>query len=750
MKGKYAIVNGQVVDFNKLVDVYDLGIDDLKSRLKSIIESTCEKYEGRLLDHFSDTSKTVFKNPVNALKFVVDIHKKLALTPRIPYRSSINYGEISFDSDGIYGDTAVEVNELIEICTEGASLLTEKMHNELKDNTSVKLNLVGSSLLKSKNEAQEIYCIAEDGFYVPTQMELSDKSKNKNSIAVLPFHNTSSDKELDYICDGLAEEVIDSLTKVPDIFITARSSSFTFKNQDVSILEISRKLNVNYIIDGSIRRRNQDYRISYQLVDALTGYNIVSDSILSDFDNLYNSETIIVRKILEYFNKDTEENQVADEYYIDPNAYSYYLKGKHILAQWTPDSGEKAIQYFNRALDLVDDYALAYAGLSMCYMHYSISGRDFAESMKKSLYYAEKSIEADTTIPDGYIAKAISVFWAGKWYVPDFEKNITTALAISPCNAEIRMFNGMLFLFKGDKRRALSELKLARQLDPQSYGIKLRLGIVEYLNKEYQDAYNTFLTFPETPNIFTYKRIRLAWCAIMLHQYNKAIELLDETVDNYEFYNMINGSYLAAYHGLKDEANFFKYKEIIENQPKDDNSYLFNMSLLYRLLNNKEQAILHLEKTMQNPLFLFMFPQYDEFWELYHDEPLFKELIVSKYNSKDNKLVKIQSDTKESIEIRITDLLYVEAQDNYTDIVFKDKNKVKNKILRATLSHIEKQLEGNNIFRCHRSYIINSETDFEIKKADHKMYLTHPNLDISIPVSRSKEKEIKELFKSGF
>jgi TolB-like protein len=378
----------------------------------------------------------------------------------------------------------------------------------IKGNTDYSFIHIGSSLFKGANEPTEIYALAGSGLYIPSQSELNLGAKNSNSIAILPFHNTSSEKELDYICDGIAEEIIDSLSKVKDLLVTARSSSFIFKNKEVSIQDISRKLNVSYVLDGSIRKRNDEYRISYQLVDCSTGFNTITDTLSADFKTLYDTEKNISKNILDYFNKDDNgiKPGTEDSFNVNPEAYSYYLQAKYLSSNWQVEFVQQAIKLFEKALEIVPNYALAFAGLSMTHIHMAVNQfADVKESLDKAIVYADKAIAADNNIADGFIAKAIAGFWSGQWYVPDFEINITKALSLSPCNAEIRMFNGMLFLFKGDLIRALSELLLAKQLDPHSVGINLRLGIVQYLTTNYEDAFNTFLSLPDSPKVKTYK-----------------------------------------------------------------------------------------------------------------------------------------------------------------------------------------------------------------------------------------------------
>ncbi len=743
MESSKIIFIGKIVDLHTANTGVNDDFDDLKTSAKLILDSLGMKYGGELLSSNSEDISMEFKYPENAVSFAIRAFNSLSQNSRFTLKSGICSGidEPSYNK----ADSNTIAHKLSKISPDGSILVTKYIFSSLQNFKEFKLCHIGELFLKETGFPVDVYALSDHGLYVPSLDELTHKSKKKNSIAVLPFHNTSSEKELNYICDGIAEEVIDSLTKSKELFVTARSSSFVFKNKEVSILDISRKLNVSYVLDGSIRKRQDNYRISYQLVDCSTGYNVISDTLDATFDDLYDNEIEISRAVVKYFNPNLpEENSENEGFYLDPKAYSYYLKGKQLVTHWELSKVKEAVKLFEKALEISPDYALAYAGLSVAYAHMGINKfADFRDSISKAIKFADKSIAADNTIPDGYISKAISAFWMGNWFVPDFETNITNALAISPCNAEIRMFNGMLFLIKGELKRSLSELLLAKQLDPYSQSVNIRLGLVQYLNREYEDAFNTFLYLLKYDYNRTYNIIRVVWCCIQLKQYHKALEFLDKADTDYEYSNLIFSTYLVIYAALKDDVKFYEYKDIIEQQPKDETCTNYNHAVLYKLLGQNEEAIEYLEKTLDDPLFLFTFMQYDEFWEEYHEHPRFMKLIASKYRGKGNQFIKIESETKEFVEIKISDFLYAEAQDNYTLIVYKDKNNRIEKILRATLSHVEDQLRLQNIIRCHRSYIFNPGAGFKYHKTGNRAHLKLPERDIVIPVSRSNEKEVK-------
>ncbi|PLX17297.1 MAG: hypothetical protein C0599_13870, partial [Salinivirgaceae bacterium] len=575
MKGNHTILFGDVLDFGHLIQSYGDKADELKNRHKSIVHTLVERYDGHLLDFFTDSTKAVFKDTSNAIHCARELINKFSIEPRIPYRVSLNYGFVEYGDEGIFGKPAEVTSRLLKITSEGSVLCTQNLMGQLGENSNIQLQHIGSTFLKDIEEPQEVYCLAEEGMYIPSQYELIEKTKKKNSIAVLPFQNSSSEKELDYICEGIAEEIIDTLTNSKELFVTARSSSFMLKQQDLSLLDVSKKLNVSYIVDGVIRKKFDSYRIAFQLIDCSTGYNVVSETFEVTFDKLYNTEKEISRAIIQYFSKDESVELVEEEVYIDPKAYSYYLKGRHLTFQWKKDAALQAIAYYKNALEIVPNYAIAFSGLSICNVHCALSGFiEYPIAIQDAIQYADKSIEADPNRYEGYIAKALASFWKGYWYVPDFEENVEKALALNPSDAEIRMFNAMLYLLRDrDLEKAEIELKLAYELDPYSNMVIIRLGLVQYLKRDYHAAYNTFTILLKDKEYRAYTSIRLAWCCLMMGDYDKAlIHLKDENKD-YEYYNMVLGTYLVIYTNKKDEEGFFKYRDIIESLPETDLTY---------------------------------------------------------------------------------------------------------------------------------------------------------------------------------
>jgi DNA-binding LytR/AlgR family response regulator len=198
---------------------------------------------------------------------------------------------------------------------------------------------------------------------------------------------------------------------------------------------------------------------------------------------------------------------------------------------------------------------------------------------------------------------------------------------------------------------------------------------------------------------------------------------------------------------MKNEEEFFLYKSKIESLDPSDVSYNYNMAVLNKVLNQPEKSIYYLEKTFEDKMMRLAFVHYDVFWEEYREIPQFKSLIARSYGFIDKKVVQLSTDTKETLKLHIPDFIYAEAQDNYTLLCIRKENGTQNTILRATLSNIENQLAETEVIRCHRSYLVNKNAGFQFCRENNKACLKHKDLNIRIPISRSKEKEVKHMIR---
>ena len=190
------------------------------------------------------------------------------------------------------------------------------------------------------------------------------------SVAVLPFANMSTDPENEYFTDGMAEEIINALSKIQSLRVASRTSSFAFKGKNEDIGEIGKKLKVSTVLEGSVRKMGNRLRITAQLVNVADGYQLWSERYDREMEDVFAIQDEIsqaIVKALRVILSEGEKKQIEKARAVNVEAYDYYLRGRQYFHQLRRKSLEYARQMFNKAIEIDPDYARAYAGVADCY-----------------------------------------------------------------------------------------------------------------------------------------------------------------------------------------------------------------------------------------------------------------------------------------------------------------------------------------------------------------------------------------------
>ena len=239
------------------------------------------------------------------------------------------------------------------------------------------------------------------------QHSAKSQTENSNSIAVLAFVNMSADVENEYFCDGLAEELLNALAKIEGLKVAARTSAFSFKGKNANVSEIGKALNVNTVLEGSVRKSGNRLRITAQLVNAADGYHLWSERYDREMKDIFDVQDEITLAVVDALKvKLLGEVAQSEPPTKDTAAYELYLKGRSLLYQ-RGLSIAKAIDCFKQAVALDAEYAQAWAGLADGYTTFGYSGYKRAtEVMPLALEAARKSLELDPDLAEGHSAFA--------------------------------------------------------------------------------------------------------------------------------------------------------------------------------------------------------------------------------------------------------------------------------------------------------------------------------------------------------
>lgn len=353
-----------------------------------------------------------------------------------------------------------------------------------------------------------------------------------NSIAILPFVNMSGNPENDYFCDGISEELIGLLSRVPSLKVVARTSSFEFKDKGTDVRRIAQQLGVNNVLEGSVRLSGNYIRVSAQLIDASTGYHLWSDTFDSQFEDVFTVQSQIAGAIVRALKVSLEADEggppVTDRTAPTTNmtAYRYYLQGLYHWKRRGEPAIRKSIDLFKAAIAHDPAFAQPYQALSTSYLvlpFYSRESRE--EAFAKAETTARKALELDPSLGQAHAVLAFTSLKRWNWAAANHEFEL--AFAAAPNDPTIHQWYSEFLSYVGYIDASVTEALRARELDPVSPVINDRLGVAYLWSGEYDLAAEQFRIASELGfNRIAYDQ---AYALLLLHNGQ-----IDDVVELYE------------------------------------------------------------------------------------------------------------------------------------------------------------------------------------------------------------------------
>jgi adenylate cyclase len=299
----------------------------------------------------------------------------------------------------------------------------------------------------------------------PPSLPLPDKP----SIAVLPFVNMSEDPSQEYFSDGLTEDLITALSKLSGLFVISRNSVFTYKGKAVKVTDVSRELGVRYVLEGSVRKANNQVRVTAQLVDATTDHHIWAERYDRPLQDIFAVQDEIVRKIITTLKLQLtlqEQGILVRKTTDNLEAYDYFLRGTEYSRQFTKEANTQARQMFERAVELDPQYALAYASIGWTYVVEWTSQWDTdPQILERATELAQKAIALDDSVPGAH--SILSRLYMFNKQHDQAIAEAERAIALDPNWADGYMYLALGLRFVGRAEEAVEAMKKAMRLNPR-------------------------------------------------------------------------------------------------------------------------------------------------------------------------------------------------------------------------------------------------------------------------------------------
>jgi TolB-like protein/Flp pilus assembly protein TadD/tRNA A-37 threonylcarbamoyl transferase component Bud32 len=423
-------------------------------------------------------------------------------------------------------------------------------------------------------------------------------SKPINSIAVLPFKNENADAEIEYLCDGLTESLLNSLSQLPNMKVIARNSAFHYQGRAIEPKSVGRELNVQALLLGRVVRRGEDYRIEMEIVDVADNSRVWGEQYDHTLFDLVSTQGQMIKSIVDKLRPHTGAGTegVSKGHTENNETYQLYLKGRFHWNKRTVDGLEKAVEYFQEAILKDPNYALAYAGLADAYLVNSkLSPKETADRARTA---ALKALSLDNTLAEAHTSLGfVKARYDWKW--SEAEKEYRRALELNPNYAVAYYFYEDYLVIVGKNEEALEVLKKAQEIDPLSIIVSAEMGVPLLFMHEYDRAIEQFQkTLDLDPNYWQAHY----WLGVAYHQ--KGVR--DQSISEFQKATTASGespTALAmlgyAYASSGQKARALEILGRLNRLAQHRNVLPTNYALIYFGLDQKDEGFKWLDKSYE-------------------------------------------------------------------------------------------------------------------------------------------------------
>jgi len=450
------------------------------------------------------------------------------------------------------------------------------------------------------------------------------------SIAVLPFDNLSGDPEQEYFSDGMTETLITELSKISALRVISRQSVMRFKGTNESLPDIARKLNVDALVEGSALLIGEQVRITVQLIEAATDRHLWADNYDRELSDVLALHSEVARSIAHKIRitvTPEEATHLASVREVNPEAYRLYLLGQHHLYKWEPADLDKAIRYFQQAIEVDPQYAQPHAGLAKVYGAIGFYGHlRPRDSFEKERAAAAAALEIDSNLADAHGEYALVYFYFD-WDWQKAEEEFLRTISLNSNYAYAHQFYAWFLVAMGHTKEAHTSIKTALQLDPLALLAYMTASDVYYFSRQYDKAitrlHEALDLFPNHP----FAHARLGWSYVQKGMFEKAIGESQRAVtlspDITEHLWMLGYAYAAA--GQTTEAR--KILDDLHDLAKKQYVHAYGFALIHIGLGENDEALEWLERAYQDRNAWMPFMQVAAPLDPLRSDPRFQDLL---------------------------------------------------------------------------------------------------------------------------
>jgi len=629
-----AIMFTDIVGYTAMMQANEQKAVAVIKHYNSTLEKLVHQFNGQVSNYYGDGSLCIFSSATDAVTCSLALQKELKDEPGVPLRIGLHIGEVFFEEAKALGDGVNVASRIQSLGQENTILVSGEIYDKIKNNSSFSTVSLGQFHFKNLDKPLEVFALTNEGLFIPKRSKMEGKLKKKignrriiitsffivffaagfliyktyfnersgsvtndQSIAVLPFIDMSPAKDQEYFSDGMSEELLNLLAKIPGLKVISRTSSFSFKGKNQDVRKIGKDLNVANILEGSIRKSGKVVRITAQLIEVRNGTHLWSETYDREMRDVFAIQDEISKMIVDILKiklSGSHADQLARNFTENPEAHEDYLKGRYYWNMRTDEGIKKAIGYFEDAIRKDSNYAAPYSGLADTYLTlYDYGLMSIDESTTKAKDAAQRALKINKMLAEAHNSLAHINLHEWKW--ESAENGFRHAIELNQSYVLAHHWYALCLTALGKANEAVDEMEKARELDPLSTRINADLGMAYLAAGRYDDAIGqeqkTMGLNPKAAGAF--------WIRGMAYQQKKMFE---QAIKDYRYaldIYPLDPNYLAALgNAYASSGNTAEARKVldtlfVENKKEPVSPFFF--ALVYAGLNDKQKALEWLE-----------------------------------------------------------------------------------------------------------------------------------------------------------
>ncbi len=665
-----AIMFTDIVGYTALMGKDEKKAFELLKKNREIQKPLIKHYNGKWIKELGDGVLASFHTVTDAVFCAAAIHQVCNAVEGLQLRIGIHLGEVIFENNDVFGDGVNIASRLQAMATPGSTWVSEAVYKNLVNKKEITSEFIKEEILKNVSEPVKVYEISvkEIPGYLPDNIKAyqkqneaagsarkktifitafvlliglatlyflffnkqpkpaaDSKADTEKSIAVLPFENISNDTQQEYFSDGLSEELINMFTRLPELKVIGRTSSFAFKGKNEDLRTIGKKLGVEYLLEGSVRKSGNTLRITVQLIKAADGTNLWSDAFTRELNDIFEVQDYISASVtnalkVTLLNKDKPSSKFKTK----PEAYNDFLRGRFIYeSSGEPSQNERAMVWFKEAIKKDSSFSLAWTYLSM--LHWRQSQNPVDSEFKKARQAALKALELDPS--SGIAAANVAEILDNEFDFHGALEKIDLALKMEPENPYVLRNAGRFYTYLGRQEESIDFCERALQNDPIQFSAFVYLIKAYFHAERFDKALETIVRFKDAAFPLLIESREYFDILILTNRLEEArkeadrinqpgLMLFEAGLGLYE------STVLHAKQGNKKEAETM-LNQLIKKYPEK----AYHISLAFTYAGEYEKAIDWLETAYKNKIWYLVYVNVEPAFKQLRNSARFQKLI---------------------------------------------------------------------------------------------------------------------------